>query len=280
MEKEKRAGVSKDTSANISGDVVMVPAAVPKTTATTSGQASDQSTSRIQKRKLKKQSPNKVKRTNSAKRQANKKKMEGSGKGDFTTESDFSDYAESEKTEYISEGGEGHYRSPNNRYSILSEPEPVPSTKKVLEGEGDLQEETELVEALQAKQAAISQFEQNLKKLKEEMEPLLRQLKLKQEARRQEEAQQQPQNKPASKISGAEHFKKTPPATAGPSVEGPTTSTKAKQRLQEESKQPQQQPILQQQQQQQQSVKYQNGPDKKQFQFTTHPEGVTQSLNR
>ncbi|XP_055918382.1 uncharacterized protein LOC129950466 [Eupeodes corollae] len=199
MERERKAGVSKDTSANTSGDVTVVPAAVPIITATTSGQVSDQwmEATSNKKRKLKKHSPNKVERTNSAKRRDMRKKMEKTKEG-ITTESEFSDYAESEKTEYVSEGGEGLFRSPNMDL-IISEPETVPPTTKALEVEADLQDETRLVKALQAKQATISQFEENLRKLKEEMEPLLTQLKVKQEARRQQEAAQRQQKQQQQK---------------------------------------------------------------------------------
>ncbi|XP_055918742.1 putative uncharacterized protein DDB_G0274435 [Eupeodes corollae] len=239
MVKEKKAGVSKDTSANTSGDVTVVPVTVPQATATTSDQATSATTN--QKRRLKKHSPNKVERANPAKRRDMRKDMDR-GKGGVTTESEFSDYAESEKTEYMSEGGEGLFRS-SNKDLILSEP--VPQTNKALEVAADLQDERELVQALQDKQAAISQFEQSLNKLKEEIEPLLSQLKLKQEARRKQEAaqkqkqqkqqqqqlqqQKQPQAKPAPKNTGAEQNKKRTSEVTGPMSEGPSTSAKAKQ---------------------------------------------------
>ncbi|XP_055923683.1 mRNA export factor GLE1-like [Eupeodes corollae] len=275
MVKEKKAGVSKDTSANTSFDVAVVPAAVPQATATTSGQASDQwmETTTNKKRKIKKHSPNKVERANSAKRRDMRKEMK-SGKGGITTESEFSDYAESDKIEYVSEGGEGLFRSPNMDL-ILSEPEPVPPPTEALEVMADLQDETELVQALQTKQAAISQFEQSLNKLKEEIEPLLTALRLKQEARRKEEAvqkqqqqqlqqQKQPQHKPAPKNTGAEQNKKKPAAVTGPDVEGPSTSAKAMQQQQQQQKQQQQKQQQQKQQQQQQKQQQQQQQHQKQ----------------
>ncbi|XP_055910778.1 putative uncharacterized protein DDB_G0274435 [Eupeodes corollae] len=269
MVKKKRAGVSKDTSADTSGDARTVATAVSKMPVI-SGYTSDPQSSVKRKR----QTPNLIKRPNAAKRAALKGKLPLTlplNNTGMTSESEVSEGDDSETPVYVSDGGEGRYRSPKNRPESLTKPDP--STNKALEVDVDQirQEENTLMQALQSKQAAISEFEENLKKLKEEMQPLLSQLKQKQEARRQQEAaqrllyqkqkqqkqqqqqpqQQHPQSKPASKISGAEQFKKAPPATAGPNVEDPTTSTKAKQRLQEQPKQPQQQPILQQQQQQQ-----------------------------
>ncbi|XP_055905851.1 putative uncharacterized protein DDB_G0271606 [Eupeodes corollae] len=341
MVKEKKAGVSKDTSANTSFDVAVVPAAVPQATATTSGQASDQwmETTTNKKRKIKKHSPNKVERANSAKRRDMRKEMK-SGKGGITTESDAnvvpsavhkftatssghqSDSpltttnvkrklkpnlvernnaakrgamrqgvqqkkqkemtSQSESSDgdidYVSEGGEGHYRSPKNknRFSSLAPPEqPKEREMEVPEAPNDNEaDEAELAQVLQAKKQQIDAYEDQLKKLKEEMEPLLSALRNKIEARRQKEAaekedkqaqrllqqqqqqqakqkkpdtrqqKQQPQQqqpKPATKITGAEQKIKALPAVTGSMKEGPSTSSKAKQQQQQELQARQQQ---------------------------------------
>ncbi|XP_055902089.1 putative uncharacterized protein DDB_G0287113 [Eupeodes corollae] len=245
MEKGKKAGVSKDTSANSSGDANVVPSAVHKITATSSGHQSDsQFTTTNVKRKLK---PNLVERNNAAKRGAMRQGVQQKKQQEVTSQSESSDG----DIDYVSEGGEGHYRSPKNknknRFSSLAPPEqPKEREMEVTEAPNDNEaDEAELAQVLQAKKQQIDAYEDQLKKLKEEMEPLLSALKAKIEARRQKEAaekeEKQQQQKPATKITGAEQKMKALPAGTGPMPEGPSTSSKAKQQQQQELQARQQQ---------------------------------------
>ncbi|XP_055919829.1 putative uncharacterized protein DDB_G0271606 [Eupeodes corollae] len=263
---------------NSSGDANVVPSAVHKFTATSSGHQSDsQLTTTNVKRKLK---PNLVERNNAAKRGAMRQGVQQKKQHEMTSQSESSDG----DIDYVSEGGEGHYRSPTNknknRFSSLAPPEqPKEREMKVTEAPNDNEaDEVELAQVLQAKKQQIDAYEDQLKKLKEEMEPLLSALRNKIEARRQKEAaekedkqaqrllqqqqqqqakqkkpetrqQQQPQQqqpKPATKITGAEQKIKTLPAVTGPMPEGPSTSSKAKQQQQQElqARQQQQKQIL------------------------------------
>ncbi|XP_055918522.1 putative uncharacterized protein DDB_G0287113 [Eupeodes corollae] len=244
MEKERKAGVSKDTSANSSGDANVVPSAVHKFTATSSGHQSDSPlTTTNVKRKLK---PNLVERNNAAKRGAMRQGVQQKKQPAMTSQSDSSDG----DIDYVSEGGEGHYRSPKNknRFSSLAPPEqPKEREMEVPEAPKDNEaDEAELAQVLQAKKQQIDAYEDQLKKLKEEMEPLLSALRNKIEARRQKEAaekedKQQQQPKPATKITGAEQKMKALPAVTGSMKEGPSTSSKAKQQQQQELQARQQQ---------------------------------------
>ncbi|XP_055910720.1 nuclear transcription factor Y subunit beta-like [Eupeodes corollae] len=242
MEKERKAGLSKDTSANSSGDANVVPSAVHKFTATSSGHQSDSQLN--VKRKLK---PNLVERNNAAKRGAMRQGVQQKKQQEMTSQSESSDG----DIDYVSEGGEGHYRSPTNknknRFSSLASPEqPKEREMEVPEAPNDNEAgEVELAQVLQAKKQQIDAYEDQLKKLKEEMEPLLSALKAKIEARRQKEAaekeEKQQQPKPATKITGAEQKMKALPAVTGPMNEGPSTSSKAKQQQQQELQARQQQ---------------------------------------